>query len=155
MPQEPLKRLTIRHNKLAKNIARTANVKRSANLAGFSPAYAQKLMHDQKFLTKLQLELDKQGLDDMGLVGKLKEGLEAYTVKKDKGEHYPDFHAIQKTLDMIFKLRGDYAPEKHEITQKQVIIHFTPEFLEGLKDSRILTDDEVKIIEKRALEEEK
>ena len=96
MPQEPLKRLTIRHNKLAKNIARTANVKRSANLAGFSPAYAQKLMHDQKFLTKLQLELDKQGLDDMGLVGKLKEGLEHTRSKRIKASITPIFMLFRR-----------------------------------------------------------
>ena len=154
MPQTPLTELNVKHKKFVKNLARTGNTKKAATLVGFSPEYGQKLTRDRMILTRLQVELDKQGLDDKSLVAKLADGLEAYYVKKDGGEQYPDFHAIQKMLDTIFKLRGDYAPEKHEITQKQVIIQFTPEFMKGLKDSKMLSGEECEIIESEALKED-
>lgn len=142
---------TVKQKKFVKNLAKTGEIGKSAKLVGYEKTYGSKLMRSSKILTLLHQELEKQGVTDVRVVGKIKDGLNAYYVKKDGGKKYKDFHAIHKYLDMVFKLRGDYAPEKHQVERKEITIVITPEVLKGLKDARAITDEELKTIEQEAL----
>ena len=135
---------TYKQRKFVKQLAKTGEIGTSAELAGFERSYGSKLMRSNKILTLLHQELEKQGVDNDLVVGRLKEGLDAYYVKKDGGKRYKDFHAIFKYLDMYMKLGGHYAPEKHEVIKREekVNITFSPEFMEALLDSKALTPEE-------------
>lgn len=151
---EPLKKTTTnrKQKKFVKALAQTGNVKKSASLAGYDPDYGSFLKRQPHIQTALQKAIDDAGLDDVKVTDKIDEGLKATYVKKDEGKKYPDFHARHKYLDTLLKIRGDYAPEKHEIRQEKLTLIITPDVLKGLKDSKSIEKDEV--IEAEIVEED-
>ena len=78
-------------------------------------------------------------------------------VKKEDGKHYPDYHARAKFSDMVSKIKGAYAPEKHEIEHKQIILNFDSTTVAGLLDSKAISPLEatavVKELSREPLEE--
>ena len=140
-----------KHKKFVKKYVETGNLAKSAELAGYNSQYGSYLMRQPKIRTELQQALEKAGLTDDTLAEGLKEGQKATYVKKDGGKPYPDFHARHKYYDTQIKIEGGYAPEKHEITQKKLILNITLDTIKGLKDARgddyiegELLEDEVK-----------
>ena len=140
--------------KYARRVAETGEIIRSATDVGYRGNYGSQLMKNPKILTAIQQEMDNLNVDTEAIVRKIKQGLNAYRVIKDGGKKYKDFHAQHKFLDMVLKIRGDYAPEKHEIRQEKLTLIITPEVLKGLKDSEAITDAEAEAITVEAEEEQ-
>ena len=140
--------------KYARKVAETGEIIKSATDVGYKGNYGSQLMKNPKILTAIQQEMDNLKVDTYAIVRKIKEGLNAYRVIKDGGKKYKDFHAQHKFLDMALKIRGDYAPEKHEIRQKKLILVITAETIKGLKDAGAITDEDAEVITVEAIEEE-
>lgn len=144
-----------KQKKFVKELAKTGEIGKSALRAGYKdPKYGSQLMMNQKMLTALQAELEALEVNKELIVRKIKEGLNATRVIRDGGKKYEDFHARHKFLDMLLKVRGDYAPEKHQIEEKRITIVITPETLRGLKDAKAITDADIKEISKETLDGE-
>jgi len=111
-------------------------------------------MRQPKIQTELQLALEKAGLTDDTIAEKLREGQEATYVKKDGGKAYPDYHARHKYVDTQIKIGGGYAPEKHEIQQKKLVVILSPELRKGLIDAEAMTEKEMEVIEAEVIKEE-
>ncbi|MHA2313964.1 MAG: hypothetical protein ACXACF_01540 [Candidatus Hermodarchaeia archaeon] len=140
---------TTRQKKFVKELAKTGEIGKSALKAGYKDSrYGSQLMMNEKILTALQMELEALDVNKTLIVRKIKQGLNATRVIRDGGKKYPDFHARHKFLDMLLKVRGDYAPEKHQIEEKKITIVITPETLRGLRDSKAITDAEIEELER-------
>jgi hypothetical protein len=141
-----------RQKKFVKRVAETGKILKSASDVGYAnPRYGSQLMNNPKILTAIQAELESQGVDKVRIVKKINEGLEATRVIKDGGKKYEDFHARHKFLDMLLKVRGDYAPEKHQIEEKRITIVITPETIKGLKDAGAVTDADIEELSREPL----
>ena len=139
-----------KQKKFIKKVVETGNYRKSADLAGYDAGYGSYLMRQPKIRTELQLALEKAGLTDDTLAEGLKEGQEATYVRKDGGTAYPDYHARHKYYDTQIKIEGGYAPEKHEITQKKLILNITIDTIKGLKDAR----GDTEVVDGELLEDE-
>jgi len=96
----------------------------------------------------LVAEMEKQGLTDSILVRKLRDGLNAQTVpRREGGQRYDDQFVRKQFLDIIFKVRGDYAPERTESTEKKIVLIMNGRMIDALKDSGKLTEAEGEILE--------
>ncbi len=161
--ENPLR--NIREKKFVKAFLETHEIGRSAVLAGYAdPTYGSKLMRNPRILTAIQEAMEKAGIHDEYLAKKLKEGLEAtYPMKySSRGrviqEREPDYFTRAIYLDKAFRIRGDFAPEKQEVTEKRISIVITPELVKGLLDSEAISVEELKELasaEKRPQLEEK
>lgn len=143
-----------RMKKYARKVAQTGEILKSANDVGYKGNYGSQLIQNPKIQTAIQVEMDKQGTTTEKIARKIDEGMEAFRVIRDKGKEYPDFHVRKEYVDMALKIRGDYAPEKHEIRQEKLILVITPETIKGLKDAGAITDDDAETITAEAIEEE-
>jgi len=147
--------LTMRQKKFVKKFIETGNQAKAASLAGYAqPGEGSYLTKQPKIQTSIQKALDDAGLTDVKVADLLKDGTKAYYVKKDGGRKYPDFHARDKSVDKIIKIKGGYAPEKHEIMEKKLVIILSPETRKGLIDARAITEEEADVIEAEVLAEE-
>ena len=99
-----------------------------------------------------------QRFDEVGITCdevalKMKEGLDAMTPpKKEGGTRYEDFFTRRLYLDMYFRLRGLYAPEKTEHIEKRIVLNITPEMIKGLQDSGAIDEQEVEYIKGEVIE---
>ena len=143
-----------KQKKFIRKVVETGNYRKSAELAGYDSGYGSYLMRQPKIQTELQLALEKAGLTDETIAKKIKEGQKATYVKKDGGKAYPDFHARHKYLDTQIKIGGGYAPEKHEIQQKKLVVILSPELRKGLIDAEAMTEEEMEVIEAEVVREE-
>jgi phage terminase small subunit len=147
-------KLNKKQKKFVKHLAETGNVTKATHLAGYSQQpYGSWLKRQPQIQTALQEALEKQELTDNKVAGEIKKGLKATYVKKDEGKKYPDFHARHKYLDTLIKIKGGYAPEKHEIRQEKLTLIVTPDVINGLKDAKAISDDEAEAIEAEIIEE--
>lgn len=159
MAEEKKKRITTKKAKTAKRFAKKlvqhGNKELAADQCGLSRKYGYDIVKQPEFLTALQIVLDEEGLDDLKIAQTIKRGLEAFYVRKDGGIKYPDFHAIDKALSQLIKIKGGYAPEKTEHSEKKVTFIVTPDILKGVKDSRILEHKKIEsdIIDAEVLDE--
>ena len=145
----------INHKKYVQNRLAGNNKSVSARRAGFvSQGYGSFLDRQPMIQTMLQLALEKKGLTDDKVADVLDDGLKSFYVKKDGGTEYPDFHAREKYLVDLIKIKGGFAPEKHEISEKRIILMITPDFKKGLKDSGLIGEEEEKIIDAEIIKEE-
>lgn len=140
---------TAREKKFVKNIVQTGEIGRSAVLAGYSdPSYGTRLLQTDRVKRAILVALDQAGIEDSYLARKLKEGCEAtYPLKRaSNGEiiqdRDPDYFTQAIYLDKILKVRGDYAPEKHEVTEKKIVVMITPDLIKGLVDAEAITEIE-------------
>ena len=143
-----------KQKKFIKKVVETGNYRKSADLAGYDAGYGSYLMRQPKIRTELQLALEKAGLTDDTLAEGLKDGQKATYVRKDGGTAYPDYHARHKYYDTQIKIEGGYAPEKHEIQQKKLVVILSPELRKGLIDAKAITEAEAEIIEAEVIKEE-
>lgn len=154
---EPLKstKLNRKHKKFVKALAKTGDARRSADLAGYEdPTYGAFLQRQPHIQTALQQALEKEDLNDDKVATEIKDGLKAMYVKKDGGTKYTDHHARHKYLDTLIKIKGGYAPEKHEIKQERLILNYNIDMRKGLLDAKAITDEEAEAIEAEILEEQ-
>lgn len=143
--------MNIKRKKFVKNLVDGLGIGESAIRAGYSDTTTgSHLLNEPAVLTALQTAMVKAGIDDKYLSTKIKEGLEAsYPEKRTKDgsvlqDKSPDFFTRQMYLDKAFKVRGDYAPEKH-IEQKQVLtINVNMDMARGLLDCGAITVEEIK-----------
>lgn len=142
---------SVREKKFVKNIVQCGGIGKSAVLAGYSdPSYGTRLLQVERVKGAVLQALEDAGLGDRYLATKLKEGCEAvYPIKKSSSgsviqDNDPDYFVRSIYLDKVLKVRGDYAPEQHEVTEKKIIVMITPGFMKGLIDTEVLSLDEVK-----------
>lgn len=149
-----LTHLTKKHKAVVKHILNGESVANASMLAGYSQTYGQKLAQIPKFRKELECQIAKAGITDSLLATKLREGLDSMVPpRKEGGKLHADNFVRKQYLDVIFKLRGDYAPERTEITEKQVIINFDADLLKALRDSRAIDMGDVEILEQLPLGE--
>jgi hypothetical protein len=145
----------------AKNFVETGKVGKSALKAGYSNAsHGSSLMKTEAVQTAIQQEMFNQGITDTLLSKKMKDGLGANYPAKFSAktgqllqEEAPDFYTRKQYIDMILKIRGDYAPEKHQIEKKEIVIILNAEVVKGLKDAKAITDVEAEVLEAELVQE--
>jgi hypothetical protein len=142
--------MNVRRKKFVKNLVSGLGVHQSALRAGYAHANSgSALLREPAVLSELQTAMAKAGIDDEYLSSKIKEGLEAtYPEKRAKDGSVlqagaPDFFTRGQYLDKAFKVRGDYAPERH-IEQKQVLtINVNMETIRGLQDCGVIDAEDI------------
>lgn len=116
--------ITIRDRRFLESLFRHGNQTRAAEEAGLRSktraglrAMASEKM--RKLALPIKQLMDRMGLDDVALIEKLAEGLDALFVKTASHEGrildeiaYPDYERRREYLDIAFRVRGSYAPEK-------------------------------------------
>jgi len=131
--------LTPRRRKLIKNLlsGRFKTKKDALISAGYAVSTAEKIPHriigNDRFLTAVQYELERQGITDAKLVKKIDEGLEANKVISalvvaGNGEgmadasgvtkdfiEVPDYFVRHKYLETALNLRGDFPDKKVQV----------------------------------------
>jgi hypothetical protein len=122
---KPLK-LTPKQRLLVKGIAEGKNQKEAAKAAGVSETYASGLLKKPELVATIQELMSKHGLDDVSLLKKHSELLDATkTVSAVSGRDagadsvdfvdVPDWQARAKGLEMAYKLKGAFT-EKREVS---------------------------------------
>lgn len=116
--------------------------------AGYSADYGSELAKTATVQNILAEAMQKAGITDNLIARKLREGLDAKTPpRKEGGSQYPDQFVRKQFLDVIFKLRGDYAPEKSETVHKTISITIDKGMIEAWKDTGFIDAEEVKLLE--------
>lgn len=139
MPLEPLKKLGPRHHKLLALKASGQSTAEAARAVGVTEDYARHLMQQPLVQSALQQKMDEVGITDQKIAEKINEGLDALTPpKKEGGRRYEDFFTRRLYLDMVLKLKGEYAPEKKEETKKIIHLTITPEAVKGFMDAGVI-----------------
>jgi hypothetical protein len=149
MVNKPVINVTPRHRKFVKGLISGKSPSSAAISAGYTNAgYGSKLMKQPAVQSILVAEMEKQGLTDSLLVKKLRDGLNAQTVpRKDGGQRYDDQFVRKQFLDIILKVRGDYAAIKTENTEKKIVLIMDGRMVGALKDTGKLTAGEGEILE--------
>lgn len=149
------RKLRSQHKKraLAKNILDNlphgGTVKDAALKTGYHPEHAYRLVKtDDEVRAILFGAMEDVGITSPLVAAKMYEGMNAMTPpKKEGGQRYEDYFVRKQYLDMYFRLQGMYAPEKHEINEKRIVIVMTPEVVNGLKDARAIDGEVIDVEE--------
>lgn len=142
--QEP----SIKQRKFVSELIRGASQSSAAVSAGYGPKYGDTLMKNPVVQGLLHTAMQQAGIDDLLIARKLREGLDAKAPpRKDGGRQYPDQFVRKQFLDVIFKLRGDYAPEKSEHLTKTINLTIDSSMLKALRDTKFIDAEEVEILE--------
>ena len=154
------RKVTKMQKKFVQKYVESGEVCKSAKRAGFSDgSYGSQLMRQEHIQTEIQKEMVRQGIDDVLLSKKMKDGLGAmYPAKVSKDgnllqKESPDMFTRRHYIDMILKVRGDYAPERHQIENKTIVIHIDKTFIKGLKDANAITEVEAEALEAEIVED--
>ena len=141
---------TPREKQFIKNVVKTGQIGKAALMSGYSNiSYGSYLIRQPRIASAILREMERQGITDEYLASKLKEGLEATYPKRysSKGaliqDNEPDFFTRSLYWEKAAKVRGDFAPEKHETTEKKIVIVITPQMVKGLIESEVLDKKEV------------
>jgi len=150
-----LEKVLPRHRKFVKGLIDGKSNTSAAVSAGFtSPSYGNYLAKQPVIKSLLAAEMEKQGLTEPMLVKRLKDGLDAETVpKKDGGERYDDQFVRKQFLDIIFKLRGDYAAIKTESAEKHIVIILDNRMIDSLRATDKLSKEDAETIEGEIIDE--
>ncbi|MCM8781741.1 MAG: hypothetical protein NC828_01625, partial [Candidatus Omnitrophica bacterium] len=155
------KLLNAQQRKFVKQLIKTGEVANSAMAAGYDPTYGSHLLKKPEVAAVVLQGLEEAGLTDSYLFKKLKEGCEAVYPKKYSArgklvqDNEPDYFTRAIYLDKSFKLKNYYAPERHEIEQRKVVFHVTPDLIKGLIDSGVVDLKEVReLVEKDGIYQE-
>jgi phage terminase small subunit len=142
--------LNVRQRQFVKNYTAGLGIGKSALRAGYAHASeGSALFRNPTVLTALQAAMEKAGMDDPYLAQKVKEGLEAtYPEKRSKmgtvlQAEAPDFFTRGQYLDKAFKVRGDYAPDRHIQENRVLTINVNYELAKGLVDCGVLDNVEL------------
>ena len=156
-PMEPVKprNLTRLQRGFVKNLAETGKISESALRAGsIDPTYGSHLLRNENVQLALMEAYDKAGISDGYIVSKIKQGMNAkYPPRKDGGRQYPDYFTRKHYIDMFFKTTGGYAPEKHEVSEKRIIIVMSPGTVKGLVDAKAISEDEGDFLDAEIVEQ--
>lgn len=145
----------IRQRQFVSELLKGKSQSQAAVAAGYKADYGTDLMKNPAVAGLLHRAMQQAGIDDLLIARKLREGLDAKTPpRKEGGKQYPDQFVRKQFLDVIFKLRGDYAPEKSEHTNKSISLTIDRGMIEALKDTKYLTEAEVEILEAEIVKEE-
>jgi hypothetical protein len=126
----------------------------AALYAGFSGSYGKDLARHPEIKSLLLQKLEEKGLNEDRIAEKLDEGLDAMAPpRKDGGTLYPDNFVRKQYLDLLCRIRGDYAPEKSEHVEKKIQITLDLGMLKGLHDSGLLSAKDVEILEAEVISE--
>jgi hypothetical protein len=122
--------------------------------AGYSPSYGKDLARHPEVKSLLLQKLEEKGLNEDKIAEKLDEGLDAMAPpRKDGGKLYPDNFVRKQYLDLLCRIRGDYAPEKSEHIEKKIQITLDLGMLKSLKDSGMLSTEDANILEAEIVNE--
>lgn len=114
-------RLTPMQRRLVKGLQEGKSVLQAALAAGYAPSTAKSHVYQMPAVrSAVALLMDRQGLGDEMLLGKLREKLEA-TDRRKQGEDWADVpaHYVQlQALDMALKLKALYPASKVEVTKR-------------------------------------
>jgi len=93
-------------------------------------------------------KLEKWELNEDLIAKKIKDGLNARTVpQREGGTRYDDQFTRKQFLDLLIKIRGDYAPERIEATSRQIQIIIDGSMVKALLDSKVIKPEELETIE--------
>lgn len=141
--------LNPQEKKFKKHIVQGEKVGNAALRAGYAhPGYGSFLMSQEKIQTAIKLALEKAGATDDLAAKRIKEGMSAkmpvmlYKDGKPKMKSTPDHFNRRGYIDMYMKATGGYAPEKHEVQKKVVIIQVNMDMGKGLLDAGKITKKE-------------
>ena len=129
----------------------------AARLAGYSfPRQSgYDLMEQPKIQSALLTRMEDAGIDDNFIAKGLKEGCKALAPpRKDGGEQYADYFTRKQYLDIILRVRGDFAPETHQHISKNITVVIDHNMLKALKDAGGLDEKEAEVIEHEPIREE-
>ena len=144
---------TVKQRKFVAELLKGKSNGAAALAAGYSEDYGSDLVKSPTIQGLLATAMAKAGIDDNLIARKLREGLDAKTPpRKEGGQQYPDQFVRKQFLDVIFKLRGDYAPEKAETVHKTINITIDKGMIEAWKDTGFITGDQDKILEAEVVE---
>jgi hypothetical protein len=151
----PDKGLNRKQHKFKREILKGNSVREAAELSGYGGSYGYHLMEQPKIISAIQVELDKQGIEDEFIVKRIKQGCNAYLVKSGMGgvKKYPDFKARESYIKLVLNLRGDLKPDAQIVQNKQINIVMSPDFVKGLVDSKKITAVEAEVISTEVLNE--
>jgi len=145
----------VKQRRFVSELLKGKNQTQAAVSAGYRADYASDLMKMPQVKGLLDKAMRDAGIDDLLIARKLREGLDAKTPpKKEGGKQYADQFVRKQFLDVIFKLRGDYAPERTENVQKSISITIDRGFLEALKDTKFLSAHEAEVLEAEIVRDE-
>lgn len=147
--KQDLTELNPRHRKFVKGLLEGKSPSAAGLSAGYTdPGYGLALARQPLIKSLLVAEMEKQGITDGLLARKLKDGLNAQTVpRKEGGQRYDDQFVRKQFLDIVFKVRGDYAPERSEAIEKKIVLIVDGRLRNALLDTGKITEDESKIID--------
>jgi hypothetical protein len=67
--------------------------------------------------------------------------------RRDGGTLYPDNFVRKQYLDLLCRIRGDYAPEKTEHLDKRIQIVLDRGMIEALRDTDAITVEEADVLD--------
>ncbi len=147
--------LSRQHRKFVEGLSEGMTQAHAAEYAGFSGSYGKDLARVPEIKTLLLQKLEEKGLTEDKIAEKLAEGLDAMAPpRKDGGTLYPDNFVRKQYLDLLCRIRGDYAPEKSEHVEKKIQITLDLGMLKSLKDSGMLSPEDANILEAEIVESE-
>jgi len=142
--------LNRREKRFVKNFIKNPKVCDAAAKAGYThPNYGSVLLAKPRIQQAILMELERQGITDEEVVRKLREGLDATLPERrsPKGvvvqDEHPDYYVRSLYLDKIFKIRGDYAPEKREEISKSLQIVIDADMVKALLDAGAIAPNEI------------
>jgi hypothetical protein len=103
----------------------------------------------------LKKRLEEAGLNEEKIASKISDGLEATAPpRKDGGTLYPDQFVRKQFLDLLLRIRGDYAPEVSEHVEKVIHVTIDRDMVKSLRDSGFIAEDEGEILEAEIVKED-
>lgn len=140
--------LTRQHRKFVEGLSEGMTQENASVYAGYSPSYGKDLARHPEVKSLLLQKLEEKGLNEDRIADKIDEGLDAMAPpRKDGGTLYPDNFVRKQYLDLLCRIRGDYAPEKSEHIEKKIHITLDLGMLKSLKDSGMLTAEDANVLE--------
>lgn len=130
----------------------------AARIGGYSyPTQSgYELMKSPKIQTALLERMEEAGINDKFIAKGLKEGCKALAPpRKDGGKQYADYFTRKQYLDIILRVRGDFAPETQQSISKHITVVIDHNMIKALKDSGGLDEKEAEVIECEVIKEEK
>ena len=144
-----------KHRAFIRNLMSGQGIGEAGREAGFGRKTGYDLMKNPAVRSELAKQLETAGVTDSYLAKKVKQGLNAKTVPhKENGKRYDDQFVRKQWADIAIKIKGGYAPEKLETEHKIINVVIDSNMLKALKDSKALSDKEVKYLERLPMEPE-
>lgn len=147
-PITKLVHVTRQHKKFVEGLADGLKPGAASVYAGFSRDYGKTLAKAPEIRNLLHQRLEERGLNEDKIAEKLTEGLEAMAPpRRDGGTLYPDNFVRKQYLDLLCRIRGDYAPEKTEHLDKRIQIVLDRGMIEALRDTDAITVEEADVLD--------